>query len=225
MNRPAAKEREVEVWDLPLRVFHWVLLLLVIGSFVTQYTDNLELHAKFGYAVLSLLIFRLLWGFVGGTHARFASFVKGPAAIRSYLAGMKSGAPSPMLGHNPLGALSVLALLLVLLAQAGSGLFTSTDEFFEGPLAKLVSGGLSHALTEFHEFNANVLWLLVGLHLAAVLFYRFVKRDNLILPMLSGKKRVSLGSPQQDAAGGNAILGLIVLAISAGVVWYLVTRL
>lgn len=210
--------RKVKVWDLPLRIFHWALLLLVAGSFLSESFDNLDVHAKIGYAVLTLLLFRILWGFVGGTHARFASFVKGPSAIRAYLNGTYKG-----LGHNPIGALSVLALLLVLLAQAASGLFTSTDEFFEGPLAKLVSSELSAALTEFHEFNSNVLWGLVGLHVLAVFFYRFVKKDNLILPMLTGKKVVE--GAERDAQGGSVWLGVLVLALSVAGVWWVVNKL
>lgn len=218
MNQAGNQFRKVKVWDLPLRIFHWALLLLVAGSFLSEWFDNLDVHAKIGYAVLTLLLFRVLWGFVGGTHSRFASFVRGPSAIRAYLSGSYQG-----LGHNPIGALSVLALLLVLLAQAISGLFTSTDEFFEGPLAKLISSDLSAALTEFHEINSNVLWALVGLHVLAVFFYRFIKKDNLILPMLSGKKSVQ--GAEQDAQGGSVWLGLIVFALAVAGVWWVVNKL
>lgn len=222
----APANRQIKVWDLPLRVFHWALLLLVVGSFVSEWTDNLDRHATIGFCVLTLLLFRLVWGFIGGTHARFASFVRGPSAVFAYLGGMFGKRPAAFhAGHNPVGALSVLALLISLLLQAVTGLFTTTDEMFEGPLSKLVSSSLSETLTTIHRINSNVLLALVGLHVAAILFYRFVKRENLVSAMLSGRKQVPEGMQAEEARGGSMLAAVVILVIAAAVVWYVVTKL
>ncbi|NSL54527.1 cytochrome b/b6 domain-containing protein [Uliginosibacterium aquaticum] len=215
--------RRIKVWDLPLRLFHWSLLLCVAGAVISiEVADNIDWHQRFGIAVLTLLVFRLLWGIVGGQHARFANFLRSPASILGYVKRMKDE-KGPAVGHNPLGALSVLGLLAVLLFQAGSGLFLSDEIMFEGPLFKFVSGEIAGFLAEAHEANAGIIFTLIGLHLAAILFYRFVKRDNLITPMLTGSKEVPAETPVQDANGGSALLGLITLAVAAGVVWFIVT--
>lgn len=230
MNEPTGTEtpatRQIKVWDLPLRVFHWVLLLLVIASFVSEWTDNLDRHATIGFCVLALLLFRLVWGFVGGTHARFANFVRGPSAVLAYLGSLVGKRPGTFhAGHNPVGALSVLALLLSLLLQAVTGLFTTTDEMFEGPLSKFVSSSLSETLTTIHRFNSNVLLALVGLHVVAILFYRFVKRENLVSAMFSGRKEVPGSAQAEDARGGSVFAAVVILAVAAVVVWYMVTKL
>ncbi|MEN3112679.1 cytochrome b/b6 domain-containing protein [Uliginosibacterium paludis] len=217
--------RRIRVWDLPLRLFHWALLVCVCGAIATgEFSSEKDWHARFGYAVLSLLIFRIVWGFVGSTHARFLNFVRGPGGILAYLKKMKSES-GVMIGHNPIGALSVIGMLLVLGLQAGSGLFITDQELFEGPFFKYISNSTASLLAQIHEANATLIFILIGLHLAAILFYRFVKRDNLVTPMITGNKEVPASAPEQSAAGGSALTGLVIFGIASALVWYLTTRL
>jgi len=228
-NAPQAT-RKIRLWDLPLRLFHWSLLLLVAGAILSaeladDVTGAMDWHPRFGYAILALLLFRLVWGFVGSTHARFSSFVRGPGAVIGYIRHMKDH-KGPSIGHNPLGALSVLALLATLLLQAVSGLFLNDEDFaLEGPLYKHVSGAVSHVFRELHEANAGLIITLIGLHIAAILFYRFIKRENLVTPMLTGNKEVPAEQAASEAAGGSALLGLAIFAIAAAIVWFIVTRI
>lgn len=217
--------RRIKLWDLPLRLFHWGLLICVAGAIASiEIGENVEVHQYFGYAILSLLIFRVIWGVVGGRHARFASFIRGPGTVFNYLKRMKEH-KGPSIGHNPLGALSVLGMLAALLVQATSGLFLTDEIMFEAPLFKYISGATASLLAEIHETNAAIIFTLIGLHLAAILFYRFIKRENLITPMLTGNKEVPAELPEQDASGGSAWLGLLVFGVAAGAVWFVVTRL
>lgn len=218
--------RRVRVWDLPLRLFHWLLLAAVVTAFVAIKTDNIELHARAGYCVLALLIFRIIWGFIGGTHARFLNFVKGPRAVLAYLAKARTNHDPAATGHNALGALSVLGLIGVLLLQTITGLFNFSDSFFfEGPLYKFISSNTYGIVAEVHETMEFVILALVGLHIAAILFYRFVKRDNLVKPMITGSKDIPADATTPDAQGGNALLGLVALAIGLAVIWYITTKL
>ena len=156
--------RKVRIWDLPTRVFHWLLAACVIGAFVTIKAGGLwtEYHMLFGYAVLGLILFRIVWGFVGSSHARFARFVRGPRTIAAYLRGTMPRTP----GHNPLGALSVIAMILLLGYQAVTGLFANDDIFTEGPLAGLVGKDLSDRLTGLHKLDELPILILVGLHVS-----------------------------------------------------------
>lgn len=184
---------KVRIWDLPTRLVHWALAVLVIVSFVSGKIGGnaMTWHMLSGYAILALILFRLLWGFAGSHYARFATFVRGPRQVLAALAALAAvvrGTTQPHAGHNPLGALSVLALLAVLLLQATTGLFANDDIFTEGPLAKLVSGATSELLTRIHGLNEYAILALVALHLAAVAFHHIVKRDNLVGPMITGDK-------------------------------------
>ncbi len=203
MDQPAP---HAQVWDLPLRLFHWSLAALVVGAFVTAKLGGgaMVWHGRLGLAIIGLLAFRLAWGVVGSTYARFGQFVRGPAAIRAYLRGEWQG-----LGHNPLGALSVLALLGALTLQAASGLFSNDDIAFSGYLAPLVDSHLSSDLTGIHHWLEKILMALVALHVGAILFYARVKKQNLVRPMLTGWTE---GNPAQSAKGGGvAALAMAVL--------------
>lgn len=223
--KPAGMTKRIRVWDLPLRLFHWALLVCVVGAVVSieVLDDATDWHARFGYAVATLLIFRIAWGFVGSRHARFLNFVRGPGHILAYLRGKKDADAD--LGHNPLGALSVLGLLLVLAIQAGTGLFLTDEILFEAPLFKHVSAATSELLGQVHEINSKLIFLLVGLHIAAILFYRFVKRENLVTPMITGNKVVASDSAAVSASGGAAALGLVIFALASALVWFVTTRL
>ncbi len=219
--------KKVKVWDLPLRLFHWLLLIAVAAAFITIWAKSeRNLHMISGYIVLALLLFRLIWGFIGGYHARFFNFVKGPSGVLSYLGTLRSGMHDPTkTGHNALGALSVLTLLLSLLFQAVSGLFNHDDDLNEGPLRKFVSDSLADKIHDAHAINQWIILGLIALHVAAILFYRFVKKDDLVTPMITGSKGLPADASTKDAPGGNTLLGAIVLAVAAGIVWYIVTKL
>ena len=207
--------RTIRIWDLPTRLFHWLLLLLVVASFVTGWVGGnlIEWHARAGIAITGLLAFRLVWGFVGSTYARFAHFVPGPGRVLAYVRGQWRG-----LGHNPVGALSVLALLAILIFQAVSGLVANDDIAFEGPLYNLVSKATSDSLSSLHRQNFWIIIGLVSLHVLAIAFYALVKKDNLVKPMITGVKEV-VDPAHQPARGGGLVAFLIALAITAGVLY------
>lgn len=206
----------IRVWDPPTRVFHWTLAVLVVAAFLTglQGGNWMVWHERAGLAILGLLSFRLLWGFVGSTYARFAEFLPTPGRIADYLGGRWSG-----LGHNPLGALSVFALLGVLLFQVLSGLFANDDIAFEGPLAGLVAKGTSDSLTGLHR---QAIWLiggLIALHIAAALFYLLVRRKNLIRPMVTGMAPRDGREDATPAVGGGVLAFAVALVVAGAVVW------
>nr|ART37682.1 E17 [uncultured bacterium] len=202
----------IRVWDLPLRIFHWALAFCVIAAYISQSIGGNAMvwHGRFGLAVLGLVTFRLAWGFVGSTNARFRHFVRGPKAIAAYLRGQWSG-----LGHNPLGALSVLALLGVPLLLTLTGLFANDDIAFEGPLYALIDKDLSDRITKIHHWFEPVILILVGLHIAAIAFYVWVKKQTLVKPMMTGWKEVADG---ESATGGGWGAFLFSLALAIAVV-------
>ena len=164
--------KSVRVWDLPTRVFHWALLACVVGLVITGKIGGgtIDWHARLGYAVLTLLLFRLVWGFVGGRWSRFASFIYSPRSLMQYLKGRAH--PDHLVGHNPLGAGSVFAMLLVLAAQISSGLISDDEISFTGPLNKWVSSADGLLATWYHKEVGQFLLLgLVALHVAAIVFY------------------------------------------------------
>lgn len=174
----------VRIWDGPTRLFHWLLVVLIPTMWWTAENDQAQLHVAIGIGVFALVLFRLLWGLMGSSTARFANFVRGPRGIISYL----NGRAAKVVGHNPLGGLSVTAMILVLTAQVGLGLFASDDdgEVF-GPLSLWLDEDTVETITELHETLFNVLLVLIALHIAAILYYALVKRKNLVGPMLSGR--------------------------------------
>lgn len=211
----ATAAARVPVWDLAVRASHWLLVLSVLAAFVTaKIGGNLMVwHGRAGLAVLGLVVFRVVWGFVGSTHARFASFVRGPAAVRAYLHGEWSG-----IGHNPLGALAVLALLALFLIQATTGLFANDDISFQGHLYALVSEAVSGRLTGIHKLFEPLLIGLVAVHVAAIAYYLRIKKTNLVRPMITGWKEAP-AAPAQPRHGGGPIAFLVAAAI-AGVAVY-----
>lgn len=213
--------RPVRVWDLPVRLFHWALAALFVVQWISGKAGKLDIHMTLGAAVLSLLLFRLAWGLVGSRTARFADFVRGPAAAGAYLRGLKDGRPWPGLGHNPLGGWSVVLLLGLLLAQGSAGLFASDDIATDGPLAWMVSSKATATLSAVHRLGAKLLLALVALHLSAVFFYLFAKKENLIRPMLTGCKPVSpdLAAKAERLTFASPWLALALLALSAGLVF------
>ncbi|CAA6605459.1 Cytochrome b [Rhodospirillaceae bacterium LM-1] len=209
MTQNAERKVKVRVWDLPTRLFHWLLAVLVVVSFVSGQMGPMHLHQTSGLAVLSLLLFRLVWGFVGGTHARFADFVKGPGTAIDYLKGRFLA-----IGHNPLGGLMVLALLAALLAQVGLGLFANDDISYDAPLSKFISKDASDAATGWHALLVKGILGLVALHVGAAFFYLVAKKDNLIQPMITGWKALPASLSAHSAKMGHPLLAAVLLALT-----------
>jgi cytochrome b len=205
----------VAVWDRPVRIVHWAIVLLIAFAWWTAEEEMVEWHYRAGMAVLGLLVFRIVWGFIGSSTARFSSFVRGPLGILAYLRG-RSGY---VIGHNPLGALSVLALLAMIGAEVGLGLFASDEDgLMSGPFAGWVSEHMAERLTDLHHELFDYLLVLIGLHLAAILFYLLVKRDNLVGPMIGGRRPVPAGTQAMVAAPAWRFLLAAAIAV-ATVYW------
>jgi cytochrome b len=209
LNNPDAMTK-VAIWDLPTRLFHWLLVGLIGLSWWSAEYHFDDIHIWSGIAVLSLLIFRILWGFFGSSTARFASFVKGPKAVFGYLQGTWRG-----IGHNPLGALSVIALLGIVGIQVGLGLFASDEDgIMQGPLARLNGFDAQETVTELHEDLFNVLLALAALHVAAILFYK-LRGKNLVTPMITGRADVDSGV--EPMKPGKWWAALLCLAVAIGI--------
>lgn len=212
------------VWDLPTRLFHWLLVVGVVGLVITGNVGGNAMvwHARLGVGVGCLLVFRLLWGVVGGRWSRFDSFVRSPAALLRYLRGASTPDEHVHVGHNPLGALSVLALLTVLLVQVASGLVSDDEIAFTGPLVAFVSGATTSLATAWHKgWGKGILIGLVVLHVAAIALYKR-KGNNLITPMITGDAEHPADTPA--SADGLAQRGLalaLFLACAAGGAWVL----
>ena len=181
---------KARIWDLPVRLFHWTIVLLVPALWATQEWGMMDVHILLGEIMLGLVLFRLLWGVLGSSTARFASFVKGPGAVLRHLAGR--GEKS--FGHNPLGGWSVVAMLVVLAMQVALGLFAiDEDALYEGPLSHLVSYETARTLAHRHETMFWILVALIALHVLAILYYLIVKRDDLVTPMVTGRGAAEAG--------------------------------
>lgn len=206
----------VRIWDLPTRLFHWALVVCVIGLVISGNVGGNAMvwHFRFGYCVLTLLLFRLVWGFIGGRWSRFASFVYAPGTLLAHLRG--DSRPEHTAGHSPTGALSVFAMLLVLLAQVSSGLMSDDEIAFAGPLTVWVSSQTVSLATGYHKEVGKLLLIgLVVLHLLAIAYYKKVKKTSLVGPMLQGDKALSSPvEPSRDTAG-TRLLALVVLGVCA----------
>ena len=212
--------RSIRIWDLPLRCFHWALVICVIGAFATAQLGGLwmDWHVRFGLAVLVLVVFRLVWGVLGSHHARFGSFVRGPAAVAAYLRGTVTTA-----GHSPLASWSVVLMLVSLLVQVGTGLFATDGILIEGPLAHRVDPGLSDTLTGIHQINKIVLLVLIGLHLLALLWYGVVRRQPLVRAMITGNKPAGQVPERTAPAQDDWRLGVRALIVLAAILAVLYT--
>ena len=213
------KSHLVRVWDLPTRLFHWALVVCIIGLITTSQIGGnaMDWHFRFGYAVLTLLLFRLLWGFVGGHWSRFSTFLYSPASLLRYIRGQENGGQP--LGHNPLGALSVFAILAVLLLQVGTGLFSDDEIAAVGPLSKLASGSLVSQLTHYHKDIGKLIVLaLVVLHIGAIVFYRVKRKKDLIRPMLVGDASSDSPQPASRDDARSRMLAAVILLGCAGAV-------
>ena len=215
-------QQRAVVWDAPVRLFHWVLATLVVFSYVTAKLGGtwMEWHMRSGYCVLALLLFRIAWGLVGGGTARFAQFVRGPAAAIAYLRLRAARREVRLVGHNPLGGWMVLAMLLILLAQAVSGLFVDDEIATQGPLYAKASGAFVGRMNQLHHYNEWVIVGAVAMHVLAIVVYQWGLRVNLIGPMIHG--RAPLPPGLQPPRAGSSPLALVLLAASAAFVYWLV---
>ena len=212
----------VRVWDVPVRLFHWTLLIAVVTSVATGLTGGLwqmDLHVVSGCVVLGLVAFRLLWGIFGGRHARFLGFVRGPVVVIRYAVDFARRRAGHTTGHNPLGGWSVLVILVILAVQAGTGLFANDDIFLEGPLFKYVTKGMSDRLTGIHHWLINGIYAVVALHVAAVALH-WLRGDNLVKPMITGTKPgIDPAEGDGPTRWGRAAVAAIIAA--APVAWIL----
>ncbi len=215
----------IKVWDLPVRIVHWAMVVCLVTSIVTVKIGGnaMDWHVRSGIAMLVLVLFRVLWGFFGTRYSRFAGFVRGHGAVLEYARSMVRPRHATHVGHNPLGGWMVMLLLIALLIQAGTGLFSNDDIATDGPLVRYISKDLSDAIASFHRRHSWVVIGLAAVHIAAVLMYLAVWKENLIRPMLTGIKRL----PQRfvSEAAGNTPLAraAFLFAVCALIVW-LVTR-
>jgi cytochrome b len=231
-SKDQRQDHRVRVWDLPVRLFHWALVALLTTSYLTGQAggDWMTLHFWSGYSILSLVLFRIVWGFVGSTTARFTNFVRGPSAALGHLRELLSGHGPHDAGHNPMGGAMVVALLFAVLLQAIAGLFSADTDtgIVNGPLARLIPNKWVDTVTDFHGFWVNVILAMAALHVLAVLTYLIWKRQNLIGAMLTGHKPRRHVVPDNEELPvltfGSGRLALALLVLCAGVV-YLIVRL
>ncbi|MBL8629096.1 MAG: cytochrome b/b6 domain-containing protein [Rhodospirillaceae bacterium] len=232
-NQPAT--RKIKVWDAPVRLFHWALVLLIGLSYATgefgglDFTNpltgnmvgNMDLHMWSGMTILALVLFRVTWGFLGSDTAKFSDFVRGPGAIFSYLGGMFKKGTKFIAGHNPAGGIVVVLILIMLLMQAATGLFSKEDDFFgnAGPLNSLVSEETAKILTRRHHQIWGYMELVILLHLAANVFYWLVLKQDLIVAMFTGKKALPAAAEIPQITFASKAKAAVLMVIAAAVVW------
>ncbi len=211
LTTPHAATRPV--WDLPVRVTHWLLVACVAGCWATHYAgvEWFQWHRRLGYGALVLVAFRIVWGFVGTRHARFSNFLRGPRAIVEYL---RSGRETT--GHNPLGALGVVALLGLLGSQAATGLFANDEIMNAGPFYGWIAPESSNRLTSLHRANSDWLLAVIALHVLAVGWYVLVRRRALVRAMVTGCKDERLVPVAEAISGSRLPLALLIVALLAG---------
>ena len=208
------------IWDLPTRLFHWLLVASVVAQYVTaEWLDNaVQWHFYIGYFTLGLLIFRIIWGFVGPAYARFGQFVKGPKAVIGYIGNLFNKNSPAVAGHNPLGGWFVIVMLVLLSIQAVSGLFMTDDIFLDGPYRHVVSENTLDIMNKLHHLAFDILIWVIALHISAILFYAVYKKQKLVPPMVHGKKATN----DKAIASSRLWLALVVALVSAAAVYYIV---
>ncbi len=213
----------MKVWDAPTRLFHWAVVLLIAVSYFSVTYDRMALHFLSGYALLALLLFRLAWGFVGSETSRFSQFMRSPVSGFRHLRDFAKREPDDQVGHNAAGGWMVLILLGDIALQVGLGLFSNADDYVnEGPLAHWIGKAASDQVSRYHAWNFNVLLGLMGLHVVAIIAYAAVKKHNLLRPMITGRKR--LPGATRPPRMASSLLALMLVLLSACLVWVVVTR-
>lgn len=206
----------VQVWDVPIRVFHWTLVVLLVSQVLTATIGGnaMQYHVLGGYTILTLVVFRIVWGIIGSHHALFQNFLRGPGSVHRYAVALINGKHERHIGHNPLGGWSVALMLLSLLVQTATGLFADDEIMTSGPLEKYVSDDTSSLMSAIHEINALVLAVLVTVHVAAVLYYLVRWKENLIVPMVTGRKLWHQSGSAGVTRSALLLRATIVLALS-----------
>jgi cytochrome b len=222
-NRQPTLLLPMRIWDLPIRIFHWSIVVLLPCSYISMRLNMMDLHMALGYAVLALVLFRWVWGVIGSDTARFGRFLRSPASVVRHLLRLRVREPDTELGHNAAGGWVVLLLLLLLTVQVGAGLCANDGGATEGPLAKYVGQAWSDRLSLVHAVTFNLILAAIALHVAAVVAYAAVKRQNLLRPMITGKKR--LPAALQAPRMASPILALAVLLAAAALSAFVATRL
>lgn len=216
----------VRVWDLPTRTFHWILALTIVASAVSAKIGGNAMvwHFRFGYVVFTLLAFRVLWGLVGGRWSRFSSFTYAPATVLRYLRGQARVDEHLDVGHNPLGSLSVFALLGLLALQVATGLVADDEIANAGPLNRFVRSAIASRATHWHkDYGQWILLALVALHVAAIVYYRVRRQHDLVRPMIVGDKPLPVGTPAAADTGATRLVALVLAALCAGGVAWVVS--
>ncbi|MDB5868456.1 MAG: cytochrome [Polaromonas sp.] len=214
---------KVRVWDLPTRLFHWSLVVSIVGLAITGTVggNTMVWHLRLGYSVLALLLFRIVWGLVGGRWSRFGAFIYAPQSVINYLKG--KGQPEHSIGHNPIGAASVFAMLGFLLLQVASGLVSDDEIAFSGPLTRFVSNATVSLATNYHaDIGKWVLLALVALHAAAIVFYLW-RKHNLVGAMLHGDKELLVPAPSSRDDAASRLAALLIFLLCAAVAYWVST--
>lgn len=207
------------IWDIPTRLFHWgIVITLCYSWYSMEIEGDLDHHFLSGYTALGLILFRIIWGIIGSRYAKYGSFIYKPSEFIAYLKGFFNRDGGKYAGHNPLGGLSVFALLVVILIQTGTGMFADDEYYYFAPLNDYVSGSTAGRITEFHGANAKVILGLAVLHILAILFYRLYKREKLVLAMITGKKTDEQN--RYESIPGSRLPAAIMLAITVFAVVY-----
>jgi len=204
--------KQIQVWDFPTRLFHWLVVLLIPALWFSAEQEMLDLHMLLAYSMLTLWVFRLLWWFMGSRYSLLSSLKLAPAKVISYI---KNNLNSDYPGHNPLGSWSIIIMMLLLGAQLFTGLSATDDVMYEGPLAILFSDDTVKLLTRFHHKIFNILIIMIGLHICAIIFYRIIKKQHLVKSMFSGNKEVVEGKDNGSTPWGNFIVAIIAAIIIA----------
>jgi cytochrome b len=214
--------QRMKVWDLPVRLFHWAIVVLILGSWLTQEFNLMDVHIWIGEWVLTLLLFRVIWGFIGSDTARFARFLRSPVAALRHLAHLRRREPDREIGHNAAGGWMVLVMLALIAVQTGTGLFSNDDANTEGPLMHLVGKDQSDWLSHIHHLNFIAIEVVIALHVLAIVAYAVLKRQNLARPMITGTKLM----PEDAKAPRlvNPIWAVVTLAVAFGMVVWVVKR-
>jgi cytochrome b len=206
------------IWDLPTRLFHWLLVASLVGQYVTaEWMDNaVQWHFYIGYFTLGLIVFRTIWGVIGPKYARFSQFVTGPGSVINYLKTLLSRGSVPVIGHNPLGGWFVIAMLLLVAVQGISGLFMTDDVFLDGPYRQMADSDIIEVMTWLHHVAFDILVYLIALHVGAIVFYTFYKRQPLVPAMIHGKKYTN----DHGISGSRVLLAIFIALCVSGILYY-----
>ena len=211
------------VWDLPLRLFHWLFVLSIVASYVTAKlgVEYRQYHFYLGYWMMGLLLFRIIWGFIGPRHARFSTFLVGPSSVIQYAKDMFNPNSHAHVGHNPVGGLMVILMLLLVVIQATTGLFTTDAVIWTGPYYPAVKESTSSLLSTVHDVNFNIIIGAVVLHLAAITYYHWYKKQNLVSAMFTGYKPAEQVPEHLAITSSQLFKALIVAVVAAGIVYWI----